>query len=285
MRPTGEAGYVLSLKELVFLASLSGAEEILGIEDDTYLLSPEKLKELWEKIKLQLEIKRYIEVELDGEVIIDKELHGLINVCCRPGAFIRFIGRDRGCRQYSRNYYLSKEIAVELDEDRLMKGMYALTPLTSIEKVACNMREAFETDRSYEDLSAAFSMPASELEILTGLIEKGNQKEAIKIIEEFGCEKEIAEDLLYALKGKNEYASMIIIRLKDGIIENTAACSVISGQKCLWGLNSVTAAHKTEITFNICSPGEAADRLQALVLTLGDIYKSGLEGYDSNEQN
>src|SRR5690606_12218163 len=96
MEKIAEAGFVLSKRELVFLAAITGADEIYGIEDNISQMGKEKINEEWQKAREQLQEKKYIEVELDNYITIDDELYALLEACCSPRAYFNYSGSEKG---------------------------------------------------------------------------------------------------------------------------------------------------------------------------------------------
>lgn len=281
MGTIGEAGYVLSLRELVFLAAITGAEEIYGVEDNTYLMNEKELEREWEKVKSQLEAKKYIDVELDDTITIDRDLYALIEACCHPGVFIRYAGKNVESKERIRNCYITERIAVELDTDRLLKDTYILTPLVSIKKVAENYKECFRVEGSYESQSLSFAMQQPEFKTLTELIENSDDDEAMKLLTESGCENEAVRDIYEALKQKSLYMSMIVMQIDDAGVEDIISFSVVGGQEYLWKVEISTSEDESEIKFKTSSPDMVVEEVEKLILQIEDLYRAGVERDDS----
>lgn len=72
----------LSSKELIFLCSLIGAENIIGIDDPFITYTHEELDREFEEIKEALEYKKLIKSLDDGTIRIDDNVLAVVNTCC-----------------------------------------------------------------------------------------------------------------------------------------------------------------------------------------------------------
>ncbi len=238
MGKIGEAGYVLTLHEYVYLAALTGAEVIYGIEDDTYRLSQAKIREKWNKVKQQLENKKYIEIELDGAITIDNDLFKLIHYCCHPKMFIVCQGRWMSGERLLKFFYLTEAIPIELEEDRLIKNTYILTPLITVQKMLDNIRECIVTENDYKDKKVDFSLTKADYEEIKTNIQQGNKEEVVKEIVKNGCPSDMALDLYIALKEK-KYLSTILVKIKNEDQMDNNSFTLYGGHDYLWKISSV----------------------------------------------
>lgn len=249
MSKIGEAGFVLTLREFAFLAALTGADHIYGVEDDTYKLSNEELQEEWNRIKGQLENKKYLEVDIDGSITIDDDLFEMIHHCCNPRMFIKCNGSGLGEKTFNRCYYISSDHGVELDQDRLMKNTYALTPMKDVDKLIDNLKECYFINEEYESTDCSFQVTFDEFQQITKQIEM-SEEEAIDKIISLGCSKESASDFYGAYRNKKKYIISFMANVSEQDIKDVSTFYIFGGQKYLWKTSNITS-EKDDITVSV----------------------------------
>ncbi|QUI25089.1 hypothetical protein HZI73_23560 [Vallitalea pronyensis] len=272
MQKLGEAGYVLTSREFAFLAALTGAENIYGIEDDTYALSQEALKQEWDKVKGQLEHKKYIEVEIDNSITVDEDLYALIVHCCQPAMFIKCERKGIGNKRISRNFYITREIAVELDEDHLMKRKYALTPLTTPDKVKDNLFECYQNIDGYEIADTTIKMPYKTFQEILALIEDSGQDDVVQRLIAAGCDNEKAMDLYQALETKDNYMFTSVLQFLPHSDVQMSSFSLFGGEKYLWQSNFIESEEE-DVCFHIRDNTSVLEEVDALVAEINKIYR------------
>jgi hypothetical protein len=278
MSVIGEAGYVLTKKELVFLAALTGAEEMYGIEDNSFKMSDKEISEEWDKAKDQLETKKYIEVDFDNSVTMDDDLFSLIVACCNPKVFLRTVRiEDNDCVNM-RNIYITKDIAVELDRDRLSKNKYVMTPLVSIEKVAANLLECFVTEKDYTGENMSFDIHVTDFEKLNNFLEKSETSAAIELMKNLGCNEDGAEDFIGAIKTKELCTSLLVMLIDYDNMSDVISYSYYSGCNYLWRVDVSNLGKEEEeekiITLSTVSSESALKEIEKMVLSLKHLYSS-----------
>lgn len=278
MSVIGEAGYVLTQKELVFLAALTGAEEMYGIEDNSFQMSDKEISEEWDKAKDQLETKKYIEVDFDNSVTVDNDLYSLIVACCKPNVFLRVVRIEDNDCAHMRNIYITKDIAVELDRDRLSKNKYVMTPLVSIEKVAANLVECFVTEKDYAEDNISFDIHVKDFEKLISLIEKDETSAAIELMKNHGCNEDDVEDFIGAIKTKELCISLLVMLIDYDDMSDVISYSYYSGCNHLWRLDVSNLGKEEEeekiITLSVVSSEAALKEIEKMVLSLKHLYSS-----------
>lgn len=281
LNPIGEAGFVLTQKELIFLAALTGADELYGIEDTLSEVDDNQISEEWRIAKEQLENKKYIEVEFDNTVTMDDDLYSLMAACCNPKVFIRATMVD-GDSLRARNIYITEKIAVELDQDKLSKNKWIMTPLVNIEKVAANLRECFYTEAEFESENISFEIPLPDFEKLNELINNEDKNEAVEIFKKYGCSDEASDDLYHALKDKNYCVSLLIILLDYDSMSDVISYTYYGGTKCLWKLDASAIGKEGEeekgIKFTTLAMESLLNEIDKMVFALKGLYSSAVKG-------
>lgn len=233
VRTLGEAGYVLTRREYAFLSALVGAKHIYGIEDDTHTLDREALQEAWTKAKENLENKAYIDIELDGQITIDQDLHEMLYLCCHPALFIKCQGKVMG-RKMNRSLYVIKEHGIELDEDRLMRDKFILTPLVTHQKAVDNLLECLGFDEKKDNGSLDIKVSA---EAYNAWI-KATSDNVLDIetmeSEAWDIEHQDLEDLHKAIHNKKTYMHVAWMDIGSGDLEQVSYFSMYSGHDYIW---------------------------------------------------
>lgn len=280
MSVIGEAGFVLYQKELVFLAALTGADELYGIEDNSSQMGDEEIAEEWEKAREQLETKKYIEVDFDNSVTVDNDLYAMIVACCSPKVFIRNV-RIEEDSIHMRNIYITENIAVELDQDRLSKNKWILTPLVSIEKVAANLVECFVTEKAYEGESISIDVNISDFEKINEFLGSDKISEAIDLLKNLGCNEEASEDFIGSLRDKTFCSSLLIMLIDYDDMSDVISYTYYGGLKYLWKVDVSNLGREDgqdKITLGTVDSEAALKELEKMVFSLKNLYSSAAKG-------
>lgn len=281
LNPIGEAGFVLTQKELIFLAALTGADQMYGIEDTLSEIDEEKISEEWRIAREQLENKKYIEVDFDNTVTLDEDLYSLMVVCCNPKVFIRAT-KVEGDSLRARNIYITEKIAVELDQDRLSPNKWIMTPLVNIEKVAANLKECFYTEDEFESENVSFDIPLSDFEKLNESASKEDMSEIMELFKKYGCSDEAADDLFHALQDRNYCISLLIILLDYDSMSDVLSYTYYGGTKYLWKLDASAVGkedgEEKDIKFTTINMESLLNEIDKMVLALKHLYSSAVKG-------
>lgn len=280
MSVIGEAGFVLYQKELVFLAALTGADELYGIDDNSFQMDENEIAEEWEKAREQLETKKYIEVDFDNSITVDNDLFELIVACCNPKVFIRNV-RIEEDSIHMRNIYITENIAVELDQDRLSKNKWILTPLVSIEKVAANLVECFVTEKTYEGDGTSIDINISEFEKINEFLQKEEISEAVDLLKNLDCNEEDSEDFIGSLRDKSFCSSLLIMLIDYDGMSDVISYSYYGGLKHLWRVDvSNLGREDGQDKVSLCKVGSgtALKEIEKMILSLKNLYSSARKG-------
>lgn len=275
----GEAGFVLKQRELLFLAALTGCDEIYGIQDNIAELDEKVVVEEWEKARIQLQNKRYINVNADDSITIDDDLYAFINACCKPRAYIKYVGSEDEGILHQRNLYINEKIAVELDQDRLNKDTWIVTPLVSIKKAAYNLKECFFIDKEYRDAGIKFEVSQSDFEKLNNVFVNNEKSDTMTLLSDYGCPEEYLEDLYNALVCKKMHKTVLMMLHNYDNISDVFNFSIFGGEKCLWKINvlKINGKNESDIIFSTTTAQSIADEIERMVLSLKHIYASSVE--------
>lgn len=264
MKAMAEAGYILGTKELVFLAALSGAKEIIGIEDDTYLLGKDLLKSEWEKSKDKLEKQKYIDIEIDGTITLDENLMELIKACCNPKAYIRYYGNAREGKMHNKNWYIGQNLIGELDRDLHMKNTYVLTPLASSEQLISNIKQCYGFQKDYEDLEISFTIPKTKLEKLMESINKDEKQQAVDLLKEY-MKKEHAENLIKAIKEKKIFKSLLVMDFANKDTNKVTTYVIYADDNHMWEIEMTVLESNFSATIKSCHYDNINKNIERLI--------------------
>ncbi|HEX2947942.1 MAG TPA: hypothetical protein VHT96_18540 [Clostridia bacterium] len=235
MRPIGDAGYVLSNKELFVLAGLTGSGALIGIDLGFSVTGNAQVIQLLEQVKSGLLRKRYI-FEMGQGFGVDKNMFALIKVCCGPLAVLRLINRKNG-RQLQRNYYFGSDITVELDEDPVLEASYILTPIVSAEKALQNAQEFFCEEEADVCPVNTYRLPLEKTRMLMDRVDETNAAEIEDLLARTGMEEPLSKDLVLALSKKAVIHSVLLLILNGE--KNYKSFNIYSGEQFLWSITEV----------------------------------------------
>ena len=235
MRAIGEAGYILSLSEFYILAGMIGCKKLIGIDKKHPNAEEDFIGEI-EKVKSGLAAKKFLCKTKDGYAI-DRNIKFLINACCEPSAFVRFIECAKGSKR-CRYYYFHRDVVIELDQDRLLEDTYILTPMESVGKAFCNMEEFFHIERMMTEksenmiFSNSYSLDHDILKQMMNHKTARYENNAHIIFPDTGWDSSLMQDLLYAINESDESYSMLVAKLDE---EKTFHSSdIYAGKRYFW---------------------------------------------------
>lgn len=234
MGKVGEAGFVLSKREFVFLAAMTGANQLVGIDDDASSLSEDELVNEWEKVRVNLEKKKYIEVELDDSVTIDEDLFELVRACGFTQKYLRFHGSiDNGIFK-TRSCYILDNIAVQLDDDPSLPGSYILSPYNSMDNLVQSYTECLEFQEEYKNDDIMFELSQADFDNLIDEITRDVVGNATEKIQGLGINDEDLKDFLSTLRAKKIFKTLLLLDVSDEGAAESKNLSAFQGQKYLW---------------------------------------------------
>jgi len=270
----GEAGFVFKQRELLFLAALVGCDEIYGIQDNIAEMKEKEIIEEWNKARGQLQNKKYINVNDDESITIDDDLYVFLKACCKPRAYIKYVGSEDDGILHQRNLYINEKTAVELDQDRLNKDVWILTPLVSIEKAAYNLKECFILEKKYEDADIKFEISQGDFERFNNVFVNNEKSDALKMLSDFGCPEEFKEDLFNALKCKKVQKTILMILDNYDNISDIFNFSIFGGEKYLWKINVIKTNDMSEskVVISTTTAQSIEKEVENMVLSLRHIY-------------
>ena len=102
---------VLSINELLFLASEAGAPEFFGVGDPFFYMSVEQIRSTFENAAAYLDKKGYVEMDFEGNIRISEEVLALIRPCAFCSAYLTI---ENGSSKEREIYYFAEDILVKL---------------------------------------------------------------------------------------------------------------------------------------------------------------------------
>lgn len=249
-----------SPQELVFLAGLLGADTLVGVEDPFWGWLAEEVEEAWEKAKVELADRRFIELQPDDQVVMDVTVAALVGACAFPKAsFLLTVGASQEATTHV--LYLAEGIAVEQAQEG---EQYRLTALDGADAIL----QRIETLLGLHD-QVAPGVPGQALrdESLAQARDKATQGDleaARAVLEQAGLPAETAavltEDLAHSIRD----GALVAIAPQEQSWE-VAGLGFLEGKNGLWRLRTFTREETNWVEVIPTSAEEAREAIRRMM--------------------
>ena len=137
-----------SASEATFLASLLGAQALLGMPDPFLGWLADEIEAAWADAKQTLAARRYLALEADGQIVVDTTVAALIGVWAQPAASFILTYTPANASTRTHYFHLTRDRAVEQIADDA--GYH----LTALENAAAVYARTLELLRVREQTAA-----------------------------------------------------------------------------------------------------------------------------------
>lgn len=166
----------LTTKELVYLASNTGANEFFGISDPFFGMDLNEISYAVECLKQSLDKKGYMLINFDGSSSMNKDVASLIDICVECNGYIT-VDTFKDAKRINRTIYIGNEDLAMLSID----GENAELCKASLTDVECEITKFLAISTTTTE-SKSFIVPQRVINSAREAIEKGSTNKATKIL-------------------------------------------------------------------------------------------------------
>lgn len=230
---------ICSAQEMFFLAELLGADTLLGVEDPFVGWLADEIEETREQTLQALAERDLLEIQPNGDIVLDDEIATLVGVCAlREASFVVTVTKSRGETQV---YYLhiAQQLAVEQTALGAPPNTYQLTVLGDRDAVYERILHLFGLDEQVAAPSSGGQLLYSELVRAGEVADEVGTEAAQQILEKAGLPGETAIALAQALADPVINGSLVAIANHDAEWK-VDGLGLLEGRNGLWQLRAST---------------------------------------------
>ncbi len=230
---------VCSAQEMVFLAELLGADTLLGVTDPFMGWLAEEIEEAREQTLQALAERDLLEIQPNGDIVLDDEVATLVGVCAlRDASFVVTV--VNAAREVEAHYlHVARQLAVEQTALGEPPNTYQLTMLGDRDSVYERILHLFGLDKQAAAPSSGGQLPYSELARAGEVAGEVGREAAQQILKEAGLPDETATTLAQALADPVINGSLVAIASRDAEWK-VDGLGLLEGRNGLWQLRAFT---------------------------------------------
>lgn len=267
----------LKKKEVLFLASLIGIEEFIGIENTMFSLSEEEIKEEWIKVQNSLEEKQFIEVGFDGTILIDELINAIISTCGYCDLYLGQKVNNQDKKVRGIHYYISEYLAIKMEEDISDQTLVEFELLFTVKNVKEEVIKGFHLEDLPKDNLKSFTITENLLDEVKTLSDKKDTDGALKILLSLDIDHEISAELLELISHSTYYNSLIMIHFTAENTGDVSEMIFIQSKSHLWHCKLNILEDTTIYEFIPRSYKDSILNINSLIKQVDDIYIHGNE--------
>jgi hypothetical protein len=250
-----------STVELSFLASLLGANMLLGIQDPFPGWLAEEIEAAWAKARDALAARRFLEAQPDGGIVMDTGVAALVGTCAFPEAsFIVTSTSPRGTAD-ARYYHVTKNLAVE------QRATANGCQLTAIEDAPA----AFERIIGLLQVGGQGESPGTKTTVLeetltqarSAITTSGTEGAAQNLVKA-GVEEGAAMSLADALAHPVANGAIVALAKRE-LSWEVAGLGLLEGRSGLWELRSISRGSENWVEATPCDGKRARQDIRRLM--------------------
>ncbi len=239
--------------EATYLASLLGADMLVGLQDPFLGWLNEEIEETWNQVRAALAERRFIEVQANGGIVMDTAVAALVGAWAFPEAsFLVTFTPAEGTPQ-TRAFHLARNLGVEQTQaDEVVQ-------LMALEDAPAVYRRILEVFR-LKDQSAApgpgGSLPEAHLrEARSRAVEEG-EAAAFRLLQDAGLPEAAAQSLARTLAQPIANGALAALTRRTTSWE-VGGLGLLEGSNGLWRLRSLTRDGENWVEMIPCDASQA----------------------------
>lgn len=250
-----------SAQEMVFLASLLGADMVLGVDDPFTGWLADEIEEAWPRVRAGLAERRFIEVQDDDNVVMDVAVAALVGTCAFPEASFVLTVTPAGGTADARYFHLTRHLAVE--QTREADG-YRLTALEDGQAVFARITDLLGLQNQPAAPGAAGELLEEHLTQASSLAGESGGKEAQRVLQQAGLDAGTAAVLAETLAHPVRNAALVALARRETAWE-VAGLGLLEGQNGLWRLRAFTRHGENWVEAIPCNADEARQAVRQVM--------------------
>lgn len=255
------ASITCSPVEATFLASLLGADMLLGIQDPFLGWLTEEIEEAWEQTRQALADRRFIEVQPDGGIVMDIAVAALVGTWAFPEASFLLTFTPADGTQQRCSFHLTSNLGVEQSQAD------DATELTALEDAQAVYRRILQVFGLKDQLAAPGSraaLPEASLIEARACAVEGGEAAASRALQKAGLPEETAESLACTLTRAVANGALVALARRTTTWE-VGGLGLLEGANGLWCLRSFTRDGENWVEVTPCDAARARQEIRRLM--------------------
>ena len=255
----------LTIRELLYIASLTGANEFIGVPDGFFGMNEGEIASEINSIKTALVNKQYSEMNFDGEFNIRQDVVDSIGNCAMCDKYISF-DKTTSTNKKALRYYIKDNIVYRLSE---ISDGYELQVVEN-DSIMGEIKENISIENNMEIIETKMTLESAPLEKIKSMSEFDNPENELNMM---GCDSHMAKILYRGLKGDANYYSLIVI---DYAAENQVQSLLfMSDENGIIELSPSEESEKQNVMISTASYAKIINKIDTIFANL-DICKEGV---------
>ena len=226
-----------SAQEMLFLAGLLGADTLLGVDDPFFGWLTEEIEEAWQQAQESLVERRFLEIQSDGDVVMDVAVAALVGTCAFPDASFILTYTPAGDQATTRYFHATRHLAVEQALSGESISTCRLTALEDARTVFERVTEIWQLNGQQAASSGSGVLPEADLTGARLAAVESGLEAAQMALREAGLDAPVAATLAEALVDPVANGALVALTRRETAWE-VAGLGMLEGRNGLWRLRA-----------------------------------------------
>lgn len=250
-----------SFTEATFLASLLGANVLLGIQDPFHGWLAEDIEAVWNQARVTLAERHFIEVGQDDQVVMDTAVAALLGTWALPEtSIVLTLTAGEGPAQV-RYFHLTRYLAVE--QSVIEESWCELTALVDVRAVYQRIIQLWDLRDQIAAKGSSVTVPEALL-IQARAKAKSDVKAAKRVLREADIEATSASSIAQTLARPIANGALVALARWKTAWE-TDGLGLLEGRNGLWRLRSFTCDGENWVEATPCDAAQAGEEIRHVV--------------------
>ncbi len=253
-----------STQEMIFLASLLGADMLLGVDDPFVGWLAAEIEHAWEETREALAERSFIQVQPDGGILMDVAIAALVGACAFPDASFVVTSTLASGETATRYLHVTKQLAVEQASVTELTGAYRLTALENGRAAYKRILEIFGLNGQGAVSASGGELPEVALIQARETAPEAGREEVQKVLEKAGLSNDTAAALSETLVNPIANGSLVALSHRE-TVWNVGGLGLLEGQNGLWRLRAFTRSGENWVEAIPCDANEAGEAIRRVM--------------------
>lgn len=250
-----------SAQEMVFLASLLGADTLLGIEDPFMGWLADEIEEAWQQVRTALAGRRFIEIQPDDSIVMDVAVAALVGTCAFPEASFVLTVTLAGEEAEVHYFHLTRHLAVE--QTMVAEGC-RLTALEDARAIFTRMTNLLGLHEQRAAPGSGGVLLEECLAQARTLADESGVASAQTTLQQAGLDADTAAALAETLACPVRNGALVALARRETTWE-VVGLGLLEGQNGLWRLRAFTRHGENRVEAIPCDAAEACQAVRRVM--------------------
>ncbi|WP_261304020.1 hypothetical protein [Paenibacillus andongensis] len=263
---------LFSEEEFIMLSLLLGADKIVGIEDNESLLkkSAAELQDIWVKVKVGLQEKRYIGNEQDQTLEVDAAVYHLLSICHHPELLFTAQMTEHKAESLHTNYYFNADgiVSLTIHSPEGSRAQIALKHYEKVTDVTDHLEKTwnpYATNYADTEEFVETALSKSKYFSFIAALNMKNLVKAAELLTTVGLNEEDAQDAASGFINKGRFVTFCCSRITDEV-EVSKMIMFYFGVKACW-IIEVPSGEDTALKLTKASVEQCLQPMKQLIMT------------------